>query len=229
MSNKHKTFAFSTDDFGFLLPGLEMLIRLKEALPNFKCTAFTIPMPKEFFHPQNQRHLKVAKMKKWAEMVNSYSDWLEVGIHGFAHTQFEMDKNYGQVEIILKASENLFDQIGLKYKKIFKAPYWQYSYDALQCLKDNDYVVALDRNRKLTTPEGLKTYTYNWSIEEPVPVFDIIKGHSHTLPRGVKNGLEQCYKNLIQNIPIDAEFKFVSEVAEIENAKLYGTEKNKES
>jgi hypothetical protein len=226
MSKDHKIFAFDTDDFGFLLPGLDELLILKQAIPGFKCTAFTIPLPKEFYHPGNLRHLKVEKMKKWAEMINGYSDWLEIAIHGFSHTEFEMDRNYGQTEILIKAAENLLDKIGLKYKKIFRAPYWQYSYDALVCLRDKGYIVAMDRNKKLTSPEGLKTYTYNWSIEEPVPVFEIIKGHSHTLPRGVKNGLRQCYKNLIKSIPHDATFKFVSEVAEIENAQNNGSKED---
>ena len=215
MPHKNKTFVFSVDDFGFMLPGLDDLIRLKKIYPNFKVTCFTIPMPKEFFHPGNVKYLKTSKLKKWAKMINSYN-WMEIAIHGFAHTKWEMDDSYANCEVLLDAVENLFKEIGLKYKKIFKAPYWQYSYDALVLLKNRGYIVALDRNHPKTVPDGLETYYYNWSVEEPLPKEEIIKGHGHTLSRGVANGLDKCYDNIIKNIPVDAEFRFVSEIVEQE-------------
>ena len=197
-------------DFGYLLPGMDDMTRLKKIYPDFKITAFTIPFPKQFFIQQNQDLFKIARYKKWAEIINSY-EWLEIGLHGFAHTHNEMTKSYDKVITLLEASENLFAEIGLEYKKIFCAPFWQYSYDALVALRDKGYTVAIDRNHVREVPEGTKTYIYNWSLEEPLPDEDKIIGHGHVgHSRNVKNNLDSVYRHLITNIPVDSKFGFVS-------------------
>lgn len=198
-------------DFGFLMPGMDDMLRLKEIIPDFKITAFTIPFPKEFFIPENQKHFKIEKYKRWAKVINNY-DWLEIGFHGFAHTHNEMNSTYDKASLLLKASENLFDKIGLNYKKIFCAPYWQYSYDALNALKDNGYIIAIDRNHIREVPKGTKKYIYNWSLEEKMPNIKNIVGHGHLgYSKNVKNTLDKCYQHIITSIPEDAKFGFISE------------------
>ena len=216
MQNK---IILDVDDLAFLLPGLDNILRIKQHYPNFKMTAFTIPMPKEFFLRENKEHFRKDKYKKWAKIINSY-DWLEICVHGFAHTLNEFDCSYDKCEMMLKAIENLWKEIGLKYKKIFKAPYWQYSYDTLTCLRDNGWTVALDRNFPRTVPEGLKTYIYNWSFEEKLKKVDgIIKGHGHIFhTQGVNNALDKCYRNIIKEIPLESKFLFISEFLK-ENGK----------
>lgn len=207
-------FYLDIDDTGFLLPGLEDILAVKKHYKDFKITAFTIPFPAPFFMRENQKQFTKEKYKRWAEIINSY-DWMEVAIHGFSHTKAEFDCTYEKANLILKATENLFKEIGLKYVKIFKAPYWQYSYDSLNALKDRGYTVAINRDFPISIPDGLRTYKYNWSYEEPLPnKAMVIKGHGHTTGKGVKNAMGKCYYNITKQIPDNAKFGFVSEYEE---------------
>ncbi len=206
------------DDFGFLLPGHDDLLRLKKSFDNFKITAFTIPLPKEFYHSGNTRHFTVEKYRKWAEIVNGM-DWLEVAIHGFSHTHNEMEIGYDKTIKLLTATENYFEEIGLKYSKIFKAPFWQYSYDALVALRDKGYIVAIDRNHQRPVPDGLKTYIYNWSFEEPVPDTSIVRGHGHFTGQN-KNNISDTLGNILKVLPTGTKFMTIGEYMEEYGDKL---------
>lgn len=200
------------DDFGFLMPGHDDLLALKRAYPDFKITAFTIPLPKEFFAPENRKHFKVEKYREWARLVNEL-EWIEVAIHGFTHVHEEFECSYEKAILTLTAIENFFDEVGLRYAKIFKAPYWQYSYDALVALRDRGYVVAIDRNHQRPVPEGLKTYVYNWSFEEPLPrVQDekILKGHGHFTGKNTNN-IGPCLPNIYHQLPESTHFITIGE------------------
>lgn len=197
------------DDFGFLLPGYDDLLALKKSFPDFKITAFTIPVPKEFYGNQNAKHFSIGKYKQWAELVNE-QDWIEVAIHGFSHTHNEMEVSYDKAINTLKATENFFKQVGLKYEKIFKAPYWQYSYDSLVALRDMGYLVAIDRNHQRPVPDGLETYVYNWSFEEVIPEGDIIKGHGHFTGNN-RNNIGDTLPNILHHLPADAHFMTIGD------------------
>lgn len=197
------------DDFAFLHPGLDELLMIKKHYPNFKITCFTIPLPKTFFITENKKHFTEDKYKKWAFLIKKY-DWIEIAIHGLTHIHNEMNCSYDKAVKIVKSAENIFKKFDLPFKKIFKAPYWQYSFESLRALKDLGYIVAEDRNNPLSNkPEGLKTYTYNWSFEEPMPDLPIIKGHGHT--RDPKNGIDICLENIFK-LPTSSQFKFISEL-----------------
>lgn len=200
------------DDFGFLLPGHDDLLRLKKSLPGMKITCFTIPIPKEFFNKTNAKQFTSEKYKKWAKIVNEM-DWIEVAIHGFAHTHHEMEISYDKAITMLTAIENYFDAIGLKYSKIFKAPFWQYSYDALVALRDKGYIVAIDRNHQRPVPEGLKTYIYNWSFEEALPDANPIKGHGHFTGRN-SNNIADTLANILHYLPAQTSFMTIGEYYE---------------
>lgn len=197
------------DDFGFLLPGYDDLLALKKSFKNFKITAFTIPLPKEFYQEANARQFSIEKYKKWAAIVNE-QEWLEVAIHGFSHTHNEMETSYEKAINTLKATENLFAQIGLKYSKIFKAPYWQYSYDSLVALRDMGYIVAIDRNHQRPVPDGTDTYLYNWSFEEVLPSLPLIKGHGHFTGNNANN-IGDTLANILHNLPAETSFMTIGE------------------
>jgi len=221
VKTSQSVFVLDIDDYGLLLPGNEDILRIKQHYENFKITCFTIPFPKEFFLKENWKHFTKEKYQKWAEIVNSY-DWMEIAIHGFSHTTFEFDCPYNKANEMLDAIENLWKEVGLKYKKIFKAPYWQYSYDSLVALKERGYIVAIDRNFPRSVPEGLQVYVYNWSFEEKIPNVKIIKGHGHAYAReGTKNPIGECYQNIISQIPEGAQFKFISELAPQEMTEVW--------
>ena len=212
LKNKSKNFCLSADDAGFLLPGLDTLQKLKELYPNFKFTIFTVPMPKQLLIKENIKHFSEKGYKKWAEILNSW-DWLEVAIHGLFHIQGESTRDYKYTMEQIDACENVFNRhVGLTYVKIFKAPYWQYSWWALEALRDRGYTIALDRNHPLEVPEGCKTYYYNWSYEEKLPDKELVKGHGHMYKGKHLNDIETTFENISNQIPQDASFKFISEL-----------------
>lgn len=192
------------DDFGFLLPGYDDLLALKKSFTDFKITAFTIPLPKEFYEEENAKQFSIEKYKKWAAIVNEQK-WIEVAIHGFSHTHNEMEASYQKTLDTLKATENLFAQIGLEYSKIFKAPYWQYSWDSLVALRDAGYTVAIDRNHQRPVPDGLPIYIYNWSFEETLPEGNEIKGHGHFTGRNANN-IGDTLGNILHHLPAETPF-----------------------
>lgn len=203
------------DDFGFLLPGYDDLLRLKKSLPNLKITCFTIPLPKEFYNQANAKSFSHEKYKMWAEIVNQ-QDWIEIAMHGFSHTHYECDCGTDDANMIIDAVEKWFDRVGLNYEKIFKAPYWQYSYDFLTALKERGYVIAIDRNHPRPVPEGSHTYIYNWSFEEPLPPSKIIKGHGHFTGRNTNN-ISDTLRSILGQLPKETQFQFISEYAKDNN------------
>lgn len=209
---------FDVDDYGFLLPGHDELLMLRKSFPDFKATCFTIPLPKEFYAKDNIKHFDWAKYRKWAEMVNSLG-WLEVACHGFSHVHHECYTGYGKAVTTIVAAEKVFARVGLKYAKIWRAPYWQMSYDFIHALKDRGWTVALDRNSPQPVPEGTRTYTYNWSIQEPLPPSGPVLGHSHFRGDNANNILD-CLGNVLKELPTEAKFMTVSEYLE-----KYGEEK----
>lgn len=225
---KNYEFFMEVHDFGFLLPGMDIILRLKSVFTDFKITCFTIPLPNEFYMSENTKHFSLDKYKRWAEIVNNY-EWMEIGLHGFSHTKNETTHGYNNTVEMIKASENLLNKVGLEYKKLYVAPFWQYGYDALQALKDLDYTVGFNRDNPIPYPNGIKNFFYNWSVEEAVlPSNKKVIGHGHTTSRGVENGYDKCYNNIINLIPKDAKFGFLSELCkqneEIKQENIYAEE-----
>ncbi len=210
LKEKSRKFVLEADDIGFLLPGLDTLQKLKEMYPKFKFTAFMIAMPDQILIKENIKYFSKEGYKKWVKVINSW-DWLEIAVHGLFHVHEEFTKDYKYTMQQLDAIENTFKELGLKYKKIFRAPYWQYSWWALEALRDRGYTVCLDRNHPLNVPEGTKTYYYNWSFEEPIPNENIIKGHGHMYGGKVANDLDSCFMNISGTIPTNADFLTISE------------------
>jgi len=202
-SNK-QTYILDADDFSSIRPGYELLLRLKEHFPKFKITLFTPAFHIKYF----LKDVPMTKLEKWGRMVQEESDWLEIAPHGFAHLRGEwMTNDRKQIDMQLNAMENVFKRIGLKIIKVFKAPFWEYTEEVEKALLDRGYILAIDRNNPVVRTD-IKTYAWNWSIDEPIPKYHTIKGHAHIW--GTNNGIDKCFANLLK-IPQDSEFKFISE------------------
>ena len=197
------------DDFGFLLPGYDDLLRLKKSLPNLKVTCFTIPLDAAFFVSKNAKHFKLDSYKRWANIINK-TDWIEIAMHGFSHVPSECDIGHDKSNTLLDAVENIFDKVELEYVKLIKAPYWQMSYDFLNVCRDRGYTVAIDRNHMRPVPKGLRSYLYNWSFEEPIPFLEPIKGHGHFTGQN-KNNIKDTLGSILRQLPATTKFDFVSD------------------
>lgn len=218
------------DDLNFSSIELKYLIQIREHIPQFKVTCFTIPM-----HPWLMEDTKrFEQYKLWTDMLKDNSDWLEIAVHGYMHDKSEMVTSYENAKTNILASQRMFTKFKVQekrrffgskwvhyktevpYVKVFKGAGWMMSTEAYEAARDLGYTVAVDRNQPKPTVPGLKMYRYNWSIEEPFPQdFAVIKGHGHML--GMGNDLAMNYQKLLQDLPTDAEYLTVSEYL-----KLYG-------
>ena len=201
--NKH-LFWTLIDDYSPIKPGHDLLVKLKEHFPNFKCTCFTPAFNLKIF----TKEVSVEKFKEWGKLVAENGDWIEIAPHGFAHLRGEcLEQDRRKWETMILAIENVFKQLGIKFAKVFKAPHWEISKTGEEVLKERGYTLAIDRNNPVVHTD-IPTYIFNWSIDEPIPDYHTVKGHGHIWL--TPNGLDKCLPNLLK-IPQDAQFKFISE------------------
>jgi hypothetical protein len=198
-------YVIDYDDFT-VGTALSNLLRIKKHYPGFKVTAFTIPMHLSVL----KKELPFERLKAWAEVVREY-DWIEIAVHGYAHLREECLVDRAKAERLLSESEKTLTELGLPWVKVFKAPHWLASREMYECLRDRGYLVAVDRNQLKPDVPGLKTYTFNWSLDETVlPSEEWIKGHGHFY--GTPNDILLTMSNLFSNLPTQASFQaFASE------------------
>lgn len=132
------TYICDFDDFCQGNDQLRILKQIKQEIPNFKATLFTIPgrCSDSWF----------SEMKKL--------NWIDMVPHGFLHpTPRECeDWDYAQSKHYLKSIE----QFGLT--KGFKAPGWQISDGMYQALLEEGYWVADQAYNNDRRPKELKAY-----------------------------------------------------------------------
>lgn len=199
-----KTFVIEADDFMPSIGVMDLLQEIKDHQPNFKITLFTIAH--DIGYKKGTMDLK--KAQQWARIINGY-DWIEIACHGFDHREKEfLYLSYEDALHRIKKIEWEFKKTGLKYVKVFRAPYWLASEGTYLALRRKGYAVATDRNQVRPDINGLVQYRWNWSMETPPPEFHIIKGHGHVTKE--RNDLTKSIGNLLR-LPQDSDFLFVSE------------------
>jgi len=200
-----KTVVFNLDDFG-IGNAIDNLLIIKEHIPTFRCTMFTIPMNVSVLTGD----LGLEKLEEWAKIISEY-DWIEIALHGFAHQDHEGGKadTREKAEVLVKASENMANRIGLKPVKVWKSPFWVSSDALYEYLTEMDYIVAVDKNQPIPQTKGMKKYIHNWSIDTPAPATDVIKAHGHCY--GTNNDINTCIGNFMREVPADAEYLTISE------------------
>ena len=208
------TIIVDVDDLSPSKPGLDMLLAVKDHLPNFKVTCFTPAMDQGIIKKQ----VTIEKVEEWTTLLKKYP-WIEIAPHGFLHIEHEMEVNYADANKIIDGCEHMFDKIKLPYVKIWKSPYWQTSLDCYMALRDRGYVVAIDKNQPIPNISGLKYYVFNKSLEEPFTKTEpeIVKWHGH-VGGTFYNDISWCAASL-STTPTDAKFLTISEYLE-----LYGPE-----
>ena len=71
------------------------------------------------------------------------SPWIEILVHGFAHLPLEFaNLNYEDAKKRIMVAEKMFQNRGIEYKKIFKAPMWTISPEAEQAAVDLGFRVV---------------------------------------------------------------------------------------
>jgi hypothetical protein len=202
------------DDLELSKPGLDYFLKLKDHYPNLKVTFFMVPIPKDLI----EKKVSLTKYREWAAFLKENGDWIELCPHGVMHDGFEMKYQPGTEKLLTKkdaqlyieAAEHTFKQLDLPFQKIWKSPHWETAPAVYEVLKEKGYAVALDPNQPVPKEAaGMVQYFYDWSVEQPIPKKEIVKGHGHMYPPSA-NAVNLAFQNLLR-MPTDATFYFVSE------------------
>ena len=124
---------FDTDDLYEGHDRLDLLLRLKDANPAFRMTAFAIPALGD------------------DDYYNSLPEWIEVAMHGWAHPhpREAEDWSYEQAVDVLLGKPN-------RFVKVWKSPGWQISDGTYQACDVLGWVVADQSYNDHRRPVGLR-------------------------------------------------------------------------
>lgn len=194
-------------DFSILNNKLDILLLIKEHLPNFKVSLFAIPFD---LIPETSVSGRVIRARE-LEKIKDNLDWLQIIPHGMMHAPREFERaDRETMELYLKAVDGVFNKDGLPYEKGFCAPYWLWNQEVIDVLNENGWWGAVDRNQ----PDMLRPkrfYQYTHSLEEHFwdSQSEVLNLHGHMdLPSA--NALTETYLNLLK-LPSDTEFSFVTD------------------
>lgn len=192
-----------TDDFSPLNHRFDMLDKLKDRYPDFKITMFTVPWEIRLSPDDKGTPITDSKYDGWFYAVKAWIDkgWMEIAIHGLTHAPREFEKlTYDEAQKRILVAQKMFQNRGIPYCPLFKAPQWLISEEAKLAVRDMGMFLVEDGY-------------YNWNLKDPMPKNRtrlIAHGHVQNEP-STRNGLEESFIRLCK-IPSNAKWKFLSEV-----------------
>lgn len=192
---------FESDDFSPVNHHLDLLEKLHEHYPQFKCTLFTVPWEVRFgLGLKNSSPVTLAKFSPFIEAVNK-ADWIEIALHGLTHAPSEFaELSYEAAVKRLVVGMKMFENVKIKnFTKVFKAPQWELSKEAKKAAESMGFKVVEDGY-------------YNWNMAEDSPKPDSKEPYiMHTHIQNVcDNGLEETFHRIMK-LPADTEFMFLSD------------------
>lgn len=174
----------------------DQLDKLHILNPAFKATLFAIPGE------------MTAELLAWC-VANS--GWIELAVHGFYHTSnYECEKmTYTEFDSLMVDAPI----IAGFFKKIFRAPGWQISTDAIEWLADHNWIIADQGYNDERRPEMLAYVNYdnNFTVYDGKNPYGVEAYHGHTWDVGW-NGIYEDYAKVEDLVKNCKEFKFVSEL-----------------
>lgn len=166
---------------------MDLLLRLKDANPGFRMTAFAIP-----------------DLCSW-DYLDSLPDWIEVVPHGLYHGDPPVDGGewkdwtYEHTIDFIQMIETDHD----RWVRGAKAPGWQISTEAMRAFADRGWWLADQRYNDGRRPAGLRVHCEGDGY------------HVHTHVQNVcGNGLEELFPRLQEAVSRAAVFHLVSEVVQ---------------
>lgn len=191
-------------DGSVLRNNYELLLRLKEHIPELKLSLFFIP-----YDYEAERSQLSLQRKNKLKILKENLDWIKLYPHGVMHIPREFEKaDRIATELSLRAIDEAMSKDELPYEKIFCAPQWLWNQGVIDVLNENGWAGATDRNQ----PNMLKTkknYVYTHSIDED---FSKVKTdlalHGH-MGYPSANNLDDNIVNLL-NIP-KGDWVFIDE------------------
>ena len=176
----------------------DKLDQLHLANPAFKVTLFAIPGE------------MTAELAGWCKANES---WVELAVHGFYHkSNYECEKmTYEEFGSNMEIFEDIIDTY---FVRIFKAPGWQISDEAIKWLNDNGWAIADQSYNNMRRPKGMKAYVNNngnFIAYDGDQDTEVEAWHGHTWDC-VGNGIYETYSQVEEIVKAHDEFRFVSEV-----------------
>lgn len=171
------------------------LTRMISEHPELKIDLFTIPV-------YNGHDLR--KHQLWVDMLkNLPSKHFEICLHGWEHHNNEFHK-LTEKEATEKLQNGIecFEQCGIKYAKIFKAPCWHVSHGAKIAIRKKGF--KLVTNRAIQDDGDLVT-----GLWRPYCIFNL---HTSNHDGNISYLHAGTYAQLSQMIKPDTKFKFLSEL-----------------
>ena len=153
----------------------ELLTKLKQELPRFKVTLFTI----------------VGRCNRgWLETIKQYYPWIDLVPHGWLHATSRECQHWGRAQC-----EEYLDRIAdLNLTKGFKAPGWQISSPMYDALMDRGYWVADQSYNDDRRPKQLPVYIIQPNGGSPI---HSIHGHIGHLINHNSNELEYLMEHIL--------------------------------
>ena len=161
---------------------LDLLFKLKEANPAFKCTVFAIPAQ--------------GSEKFW----RTTPEWIELAVHGWWHPHPREAENWTreQTKFVFSYCHDLFVHG-------FKAPGWQISDATYEVAMESGWWIADHWDNDARRPQGLLTHRI-------APDYQTSGDHWHGhIPNVCGNGIEETFDQLSQKVSQAESFQFISE------------------
>jgi hypothetical protein len=127
---------FDWDDYHESNHRLDLLLQLKDANPDFKCTVFAVP--------------GLGSDEFW----NSTPSWIELAVHGWKHPHPRESENWTYEQM-----DEYMNKVPQFFVNGFKAPGWQISDGSFNWLLDNGWWVADQSYNDDRRPPSLPAYT----------------------------------------------------------------------
>lgn len=171
------------DDFCESEHRLDLLERLHDANPAFRCTLFAIPA--------------LGSDEFWS----SVPEWCELAVHGWLHPHPREAEHwtYDQALAVMLC-------VHQRFVEGFKAPGWQISDDTYRAMRDHGWWVAdhwLNDGRR---PDGLKVH-----VIEPNYRTNFEHWHGH-IGDVCGNGIAETFPELLARVKTAESFQLISEV-----------------
>lgn len=177
---------FDTDDLYQGHDRMDLLVRLKEANPAFRMTAFAIPS------------------KCSDDYLDSLPEWIQVVPHGWYHGDPPSDGGeckHWSYNRMMDLIEEIEDNGHPRWAKGFKAPGWQISDECYRALWHMDWWVADQTYNNQRRPPELRVHLEGDG--DP---------HVHTHVQNVcGNGLEETFPSLLAAVTAADSFRLISE------------------
>src|SRR3990167_634969 len=189
-------------DFSVENNQMELLLELKQAIPNFKVSLFTVPIDIKFKRKDRSKGLK---------FIKDNLDWIQLIPHGLFHNSAEARK-WGHkdfLENILPAIESAFETDGLPYEKGFCPPHWKWTPGVVKGLDEKGWWGTVHPNETIIYPK--RYYQFNFPINKIDYTANLLKLHGH-INHTSPDRLEVCMDKLLR-LP-KAEWHFITDFVE---------------